>query len=212
MIAEFATAILVIGVAVREFQLKAAYKRRIDDETFACFARASMLRAPRIASLADRATEIAERTSAHLGLNQAEVSLLMRAIALRDLGLCSVSYRILNERDPGTWSEAERDAFRAHLATTDELLGYLSAYQSERETLRQSEGIYWLRDGQQTPSRVARVLKAVCDYAFFELAYGCEAAGRRLIAQSGREYEPTVVDAVLEVLHSDRVRTVEAVS
>lgn len=212
MIAEIGIAALVAVIAIRELQLKTAFKRRIDEETFASFARASMLRAPRIASLADRATEIAERASIHLGLTPAETNLLLRAIALRDLGLCAVSYRLLNERDPGTWSEAERDAYRSHLATTDELLGYVSAYQRERETLRQSEGIYWLRDGERTPSRVAMVLKAASDYGFFELAYGRETAEQRLIAQSGREYEPTVVDAVLEVLHSDRVRTVEVVS
>lgn len=181
-------------------------QRRFNDETLEALTRAVRLRSRRMGVVTDRAVELGRLVGLRCGLGHSQVELIARAASLRDLGLCSVPYQLLNEKSFYDWDQADRDTYRRHLAVTDDLLAGLTAFQPERELLRQSESIYWLHDGTDRPTLPALVLKAACEFALHEAMFGTESAEGRLIAQTGKEFEPGVVRAFVEVLHSDRVR------
>ena len=212
LIFELGAMAIAAGCGFNALQTKRRLNGRLSDEKIEALCRAVRLRSPRMAMITDRAIELSGLAAKRLNLEFGDIYIMNRAIALRDLGLCSVSYQLLNDKPFDQWEQSDRDALRVHLGTTDELLSNMPTYSLERDLLRQSESIFWLRDGSARPQISALILKTCCDYSFMERTVGVEAAEQHLISQSGREYEPGVVNAVLEVLHSHRVRAVESVS
>ena len=208
MIIELVATTCGIVTVCRVIQIKHKLKNRVREETLESLSRAVRLRSRRIGLVTDRTVELCINVGSYLELSSSEVERMTRAATLRDIGLCSVPYRLLNTKRFVDWDQTDRDTYRCHLAITDDLLAHSSSFAPERELLRQSESIYWLRDGSIRPSLTALVLKAACEFALHEAIFGTESAEGRLIAQSGREFEPSVVRAFLEVLHSNRVRAI----
>ena len=201
--------VLSAGCVISAIQFGRLSRRRMGEDVFVGLHRVNCLRAPRMAVITDRACDLIRDAGALTG---ADIELATRAATLRDIGQSGVSYKLLNSLPFEAWDVADREAFRRHLAITDEILADFASFETERHLLQRSEAMFWLRDGNDKPSPEAMLVKACCDFALNEALMGTERAEALLIQGSGREYEVRTAESLIQVLHSRSDKRVEAIA
>ncbi len=199
---EFLVTICLISVlwcAVMAYRTSSVIRQRRRFGLIESVHRTARLRSPRFSAITDRACDLVEATCHARGLDS---NLATRAASLRDIGLASVPYRLLNSVPFAEWTDEDRARLREHLCVTDDLLAHVAAFEQERNVLRRSEAMFWLRDGEERPSADALILKACFDFAMNEAFFGTERAEALLIAGNGRDYDPKMAESLLQVLNA----------
>ncbi len=158
-----------------------------------------------------RVTEMTLRLARQMGLSEAELVHIWRGALLHDIGKMGIPDSIL--RKPGPLDEDEQRIMRRHPSYAFELL-------SKIEYLRPALDIPYCHHekwdgsgyprglkGEQIPLAarifaVVDVWDALCSNRFYRQAWTKDEALEYIIAQSGKHFDPRVVQAFLTMLHS----------
>ncbi|HEY1275131.1 MAG TPA: HD domain-containing phosphohydrolase [Thermoleophilaceae bacterium] len=169
-------------------------------------------------SLHEHATDVAElaiRTGRRLGMSGEELDIVARAAELHDVGKVAVPDAILNK--PGQLDATEWEFMRQHTVLGERILSAAPALRPVARIVRWSHERW---DGRGYPDGLeqddiplsARIV-AVCD-AFdamtsdraYRAALELEEARAELQRESGRQFDPAVVEAFLHEIHIARGR------
>ncbi|NTY00011.1 HD domain-containing phosphohydrolase [Deinococcus sp. JMULE3] len=161
----------------------------------------------------DRVTTLALRLGERLGLPDAHLRHLRWGAYLHDIGKVAVDDRVLRKAGPLT--PVEREAMQWHVEVGDQLLREEVFVPREvREVVRHHHERW---DGTGYPDRlagpdipllarifsVADVFDALISARPYKLAWSVQAAADSLREQAGRQFDPAVVEAFLQVLRED---------
>ncbi|GGB59880.1 HD domain-containing phosphohydrolase [Deinococcus soli (ex Cha et al. 2016)] len=161
----------------------------------------------------DRVTTLALRLAGQLGLSDVQRQHLRWGAYLHDIGKVAVDDRLLRKAGPLT--PVEREAMQWHVEVGDQLLREEMFVPREvREVVRHHHERW---DGGGYPDRlsgpdipllarifsVADVFDALVSTRPYKLAWSVQAAADALREQAGRQFDPAVVDAFLDVLRED---------
>ncbi|MXV20936.1 HD domain-containing phosphohydrolase [Deinococcus xianganensis] len=161
----------------------------------------------------DRVTTLALRLAGRLGLSDTQRQHLRWGAYLHDIGKVAVDDRLLRKAGPLT--PVEREAMQWHVEVGDQLLREEVFVPREvREVVRHHHERW---DGGGYPDRlagpdipllarifsVADVFDALVSPRPYKLAWSVQAAADALREQSGRQFDPAVVVAFLDVLRED---------
>jgi response regulator RpfG family c-di-GMP phosphodiesterase len=140
---------------------------------------------------------------------------LEMAATLRDIGLCSVPYALMNDRDRTTWTPAEALAYDRHGEVSGAMLELVPRLAHLAPIVRNHHTDFASREPvsgvlrSQIPLE-AFILGAVTAYVRCADLQGPLLARDMLKTDAGTAYEPQVVEALLRVLPSVRVGVAEA--
>ncbi|GGR89415.1 HD domain-containing phosphohydrolase [Deinococcus sedimenti] len=161
----------------------------------------------------DRVTTLAGRLGERLGLSEEALQHLRWGAYLHDIGKVAVDDRLL--RKAGPLSPVEREAMQWHVEVGDQLLREEVFVPREVREIVRHHHERW--DGSGYPDRlagmdipllarifsVADVFDALISARPYKLAWSAQAAADSLREQAGRQFDPAVVDAFLDVLRGD---------
>lgn len=183
-------------------------------EAMLAFSTAVELRFPSHRGLSERVSRLSVAVGIEMGLSRSRLLDLEMAATLRDIGLCSVPYAMMNERSRHDWTAAEMSAYDRHGEVSGAMLELVPRlahlapivrnHHTEFATSEPVTGV--LRS--QIPVE-AFILSAVTDYVRNADLQGTFLAREALMMQAGTTFEPRVVEALLRVLPSVRVGVAE---
>lgn len=185
---------------------------RLDErfrDSLRAFCTAIELRFPGHKGVSKRTLELCRLTGYKMGLPRDTIRNLMTAALVKDIGLCAIPYRMLNEKSPAEWDEAEKETFSKYPEVSVSMLANSPSLRKLAPVVRQHQ-LDFRPGGDQTednaePTRVeARILRVASDYAWLEKQYGQERAREAIVHGIGAQYDPTVVRAFLPMLTSAR--------
>lgn len=182
-------------------------ERRRLEGAFRAVAHALELRCPSYTHVTDRVLELSADLGLASGLSAARMENLRMAACLRDLGLTTVPYELMNSKNPDDWTEEDKAVFFAHAATGAELLAQVPSLRHLAEIVRWHHAPF--ETSGQSPERFeipveSRILKIAGDFAFYERTYGTQRAQEQLKSGVGTEYDPGLVNLLLGDLNTYR--------
>lgn len=174
------------------------------------FATAVELRAPRHRGQSDRVASIADQVGAELGMSAKDRQTLLKAVYLRDIGMCAIPFDVLN-REPHQWSSEEADQYDRHAQVSAAMLEVLPSLRELARTVRCHHAHYNGRSGNLFPERediplAARIICATAAFAIRERSIGTLLALEEVRNEAGGQFDPRVVAALSTVLTSERAR------
>jgi len=183
-------------------------------EAMQAFATAAELRFPSHRGLSVRVSRLSIAVGIEMGLNRRRLLDLEMAATLRDIGLCSVPYALLNERDRDEWTLDEAFAYDRHGEVSGSMLELVPRLSHLAQIVRNHHTEFASGEPVNGAARSqipleAFILGAVTAYLRSEDLQGSFLAREALMSKAGTAYEPRVVDALLRVLPSVRVGVVE---
>ncbi|MCC7433649.1 MAG: hypothetical protein IT363_03130 [Methanoregulaceae archaeon] len=211
----------VVGVVIALILVTAAlvYATRVElpvrenekmTQTLRAFAKAIELRFPSHTGLSARVASLSRHVGAEVGLSEWRLRELEKAAWLRDVGLCSIPYELINRRTPSEWSEADRATYDRHPEVSGAMLELVPSLRHLAPIVRCHHANYdgssgpYFPHGEQLPIE-SRILKLIADYVWLERRQGQLLAREQLRDGAGTAYDPRLVEAFLGVLTSTRV-------
>ncbi len=195
-----------LAVADERLYAQKHHRRLERDPTVRGFLEGLAIREPDLLAHLDGVGELSAAVGARLGLSGAELDELFRAARLHDLGKLAVPEEILNK--PAPLDEREWEFIRQHTVVGERILRASPAFRAVASIVRSSHENW---DGSGYPDRLSqdeiplasRIVRA-CD-AFsamtsarpYRAAVSVPAAVAELERCSGREFDPTVVEALV---------------
>lgn len=193
-------------------------------ESLRAFSVASELRFPAQRGASDQVVFLVGEVGRRLRLSSREVSRLQMAARLRGIGLCAVPYRLLNSREPDSWSAAEQAVFRRHTEVSGAMLELLPPLRHLADTVRESpwpppwQGTRRKDDpaGEcafvQPPSDgIGRCVLAVCsEWVALASREGHVAAAQTMLDAPADPTTRAVLEALKAVLRSSRAQELQA--
>lgn len=172
-------------------------------DSFRVFSQATELRFPSHEGLSERVQLLAVAVARRLRLGREAIKSIEDAAQLRDLGMCAIPYRLLNDRLYDQWSEAERATYYRHAEVGGAMLDLIPTLKHLAPIVRASHTEY--RDQPDAPIG-SRILCAVTEYVWTEAREGgAQEAMVMLEAGKGVRFDPVVVAALRAVLTSSPV-------
>lgn len=186
--------------------------QRIDHrvhQSIRAFGAAIELRFPKHRGLTDRVASLCALTGRAMHLSPSTMRKLLMAAQLRDIGLCAIPYSLVNKKSSFEWTEAEWDTYFRHTEVSGAMLELVPSLRELAPIVRFHHTDYEGGLGGLFPAREdipieSRVLKAVCDYVWMTRNQGSLLARDSIKRESGKRYDPKVVEALLQVLTSNR--------
>jgi response regulator RpfG family c-di-GMP phosphodiesterase len=187
--------------------------RQLDErtsESVKAFGIAIELRFPSHKGLSKRVISLSDAVARQMKLAPQMKRDLELAGRLRDIGLCSVPYRLVNELSPSEWNVADKASYLRHADVGGAMLETIPELSRLAAVVRYHHNRYDGADDPTDPCGLslpmeARILKTVADYVWYERLQGSLIAREILKAGRGSAYCPQAADALLTVLTSTRV-------
>lgn len=159
--------------------------------------------------LSDRVVPLCAVVARRLKLSRERVRDLEMAARLRDIGLCAIPYHLLNAKARWEWTEADRATYDRHPEISAAMLELVPSLRHLAPIVRLHHTYYDGSNGTVFPSGTdipiaARILSVVIDFAWLDRHQGRLLAVEELRNGAGVQYDPLVVDAVLDVIRSTR--------
>jgi response regulator RpfG family c-di-GMP phosphodiesterase len=145
-----------------------------------------------------------------LELDAEQMRRLRSAAHLRDIGLCSMAFRLGNGKSPMQWTEAETATYDRHPEVGGAMLELIPSLRRLANIVRCHHACYdgssgtFFPAGEDIPIE-SRILNVVSSYVWDERMAGAVLAHDMLLEQSGKAFDPAVVAAFRSVLTSTRV-------
>lgn len=179
-------------------------------ESVKAFGTAIELRFPSHQGLSNRVHSLSMAVAKKMHLGAEATRDLELAGRLRDIGLCSVPYRLVNGLTPSDWNVADKATYMGHADVGGAMLEAIPQLSRLAPAVRYHHARF---DGADDPSvpcgqslpMSARILKVTADYVWYERMQGALIAREILKAGRGTAYCPQAADALLTVLTSTRV-------
>lgn len=208
-----AIAVPVASCIAMIFYAKVVLPRKLQErfqESAKAFGTAIELRFPSHKGLTDRIVTLSRFLGSHIGLNESQLESLELACRLRDIGLCAIPYKLVNNKSYSEWTDRERETYFRHGEVSGAMLELLPPLRNIADLVRQHHTTYAPAHlGQKITGRdipvESRVLKVVSDYVWLEKWQGDILAREVLRDGRGADYDPDLVDEFLTVLRSNRV-------
>ena len=182
------------------------------NESMAAFSKAIELRFPSRQGLSSEAVALCRLVGKQMKLGRSSLLDLEMACWLRDVGLCSTPYQLLNCKPRSSWTMEEEGLYRQHTLDGSAMLEQVPALRHLSQIVLHYEADYSpLHD---IPVE-ARVLKVVTTFLWHSQLVGDEEAAQKLDSQLGQTLDPRVVQALVEVLrshHGTDFRTAKALA
>lgn len=205
------TALTSLGLCFYVFwYLPREMANRLED-SFGAFSTAVELRFPSLAGSTERILELCGAMSEHLRLPRSVRRRLGLAARLRDIGLCSIPYAMLNERPVSSWSRAEVETFSRHPEVGGAMLELVPSLRHLVPIIRNHHAPFdgsggpFFAAGEEIPIE-ARILHVVIEYVDAERHQGPLLARDMVVSDRGSRFDPMMVEALLTVLRSDGAR------
>lgn len=176
-------------------------------ENLRVFSTAIELRFPSHRGLTERVVMLARAVALDQGLTEPELTRLELAAWLREMGLCAVPWKLINEKPAHEWTVAERATFDRHPEVGAAMLELVPTLRGLAPIVRCFRAPYdgtagpTFPKGQDLPIE-ARVLTLVDRYLTQERLQGAVLAWDDLIQQRGKLLDPALVEALRRVLPS----------
>jgi response regulator RpfG family c-di-GMP phosphodiesterase len=184
-------------------------------QSMRAFAKAIELRFPSHAGLSSRVAALSNHVGEEMGLDVWKLHELEMAAWLRDIGLCAISYQLVNKKPNYAWTDADKATYARHPEVSAAMLELAPALRRLAPIVRchhanfdGSSGPYFPH-GRDLPIE-SRILKVISDYVWFERRQGQVLAREHLRDGAGKAYDPDVVGAFVGVLSSP-LAVVEAI-
>jgi HD-GYP domain-containing protein (c-di-GMP phosphodiesterase class II) len=174
------------------------------------FSSAVELRFPGHHGVSTRVVGLSRLIGRRLKLTRRQLRNLETAAYLRDIGLCTVPYRLVNEKLMTAWTEEEHELYWRHPEVSAAMLEQVPSLRHLSVIVRYHHVNFDGSHGPRFPSREnipveSRILKVAEDFVWLERRQGSQRAKERLQEMAGTEYDPRIVTAVLGMLRSNRV-------
>lgn len=187
--------------------------RQLDDrvtESVKAFGIAIELRFPTHKGLSQRVIALSKAAAIQMGLSSSLRRDLELAGRLRDIGLCSIPYRLVNGLSPSDWNVAEKATYLKHAEVSGAMLELIPELSRLAPIVRYHHARFDGADDSGVPRGRAlpvasRILKVVADFVWYERLQGSLIAREIIKAGRGSAYCPDASDALLSVLTSTRV-------
>ena len=211
------TVIVLTLMTVATFWLlyysRAILPKQLDErinESVKAFGTAIELRFPTHKGLSKRVITLSDAVARQMKLGDSQRRELELAGRLRDIGLCSIPYRLVNGLAVSEWNVADKATYFAHAEASGAMLESIPELKRLSAVVRYHHTRYDGADDPGLPSGHAlpmhsRILKVVADYVWYERLQGSLIAREILKAGRGSAYCPQASDALLTVLTSTRV-------
>lgn len=179
-------------------------------ESLRAFSTAVELRFPHHTGMTERVAKLSVATGRKLMLSSATLRRIDTAAQLRDIGLCSISYRLGNEKHPTEWSDAELATYDRHPEAGAAMLELVPSLRHIANIVRCHHANYdgssgsFFPKGEDIPIE-SRILNVVSSFVWNEKTIGSLLAYDDLERFSGSIYDPSVTAAFKSVLRSTGV-------
>lgn len=179
-------------------------------ESVKAFGTAIELRFPSHKGLSKRVITLSDAVARQMGLSPSLRRDLELAGRLRDIGMCSIPYRLVNGLSPSEWNVADKATYLKHADVSGAMLELIPELSRLAAVVRYHHARFDGRDdhshprGQALPM-LSRILKVTADYVWYERLQGSLIAREILKAGRGTAYCPQAADSLLTVLTSTRV-------
>jgi response regulator RpfG family c-di-GMP phosphodiesterase len=178
-------------------------------ESMRAFSTAVELRFPSHEGVSTRVVRLAQIVGWHMRLSRPRLRNLEMASWLRDIGLCAIPYRLVNEKPMWRWTQADYATYERHPEVSGAMLELVPSLQHLAAVVRYHHVAYDGSSGSAYPSRdslpiEARILKVVTEFVWLEKRQGQLLAKEALREGAGKAFDPLVVACFLEVLTSGR--------
>lgn len=180
------------------------------NESVKAFGTAIELRFPTHKGLSKRVITLSDAVAKQLKLTPNQRRDLELAGRLRDIGLCAIPYRLVNDLPATEWNVADKATYFRHAEVSGAMLEMIPELTRLAPAARHHHTRYDGADDPTSPAGLSlpmqsRILKAVADYVWYERLQGALIAREILKAGRGSAYCPQAADALLTVLTSSRV-------
>lgn len=188
------------------------YDRRLRQSVRA-FSTAIELRFPSHQGLSERVVVLSKEIGRKLRLDGHAMAQLELAAQLRDIGLCSIPYQLVNGKSFYQWDEADWATYHRHAEVSAAMLELVPHLRSVAHIVRTHHLPFRSADEAAIPQGPdipieARIIHGVTDFVWTSRLQGSLLAKDQLKRGRGFDYDPAVVEALLQVLTSTRVESV----
>ncbi|MBN8689923.1 MAG: hypothetical protein J0L72_03915 [Armatimonadetes bacterium] len=155
--------------------------------------------------LTERVVNLSLAVAKDLRLPDSAIDRIERASHLRDIGLCAIPWKLVNESNPLMWSDSQRAAYDKHSEIGGAMLELVPTLRDLATIVRTHHAPF---DGTKGPSFPAgtsipfeaRIIHVVDEYVTRERLQGATLARTYLVHHSGRKFDSGVVESLLRVL------------
>jgi response regulator RpfG family c-di-GMP phosphodiesterase len=212
------TAILWLSIGICAFSTIAilfysriVMPRRLEErlrQSIQVFGTAIELRFPSHKGLTERVVVLATLVARKLNLEDRVLVTIQMAAELRDIGLCSIPYALVHEKSTYNWDEADWSTYYRHAEVSGAMLELVPSLRHLASIVRlhhanyRGTGTELFPSGDDIPIE-ARILNVVCEFVWLSRLQGSLLARDSIIRGRGTDFDPAVVDSLLEVLTSN---------
>lgn len=182
------------------------------------FSTAIELRFPSTLGMSAEIVPLVRDIGVRMGLGRRQLRDLEVAASLRDVGLCSVPYQIMNYKKEQDWTSEELAIYEKHAEVSGAMLDQIPALRHLANIVRYHH-VPFSRVGGQPGQPVGRslgpgprIIKVATEFVWNRREHGQLAALRHIESGSGSEYCPEAVVALKAVLTSSRGERLETVN
>lgn len=181
-------------------------------ESLTAFSTAIELRFPTHGGLSRRVVGLSIAAGKRMGLRPSQIRDLEMAAILRDIGLCSIPYNLVNGKAPEEWTEAEQMTYDRHPEVSGAMLELVPSLRHLAGIVRWHHANFedhnpldpTVPSSNNLPIE-SRILKVVTEYVWQERYQGDLLARESIREGAGSTYCPAAAAALLAVLTSSRV-------
>jgi response regulator RpfG family c-di-GMP phosphodiesterase len=200
---------VTLGMLFYLYKFLPAQLNRRTRESIGAFSRAVELRFPSHEGLTEAVVELSLRVGSRMDVSSTCMERLELAAMLRDVGLCAIPYKLVNEKPVLRWSDEDKVAYYRHQEISATMLELVPSLKHIAPIVRCHHTNYDGSDGPHFPSHEnlpleSRILKVVSAYVWAERWQGRMLARTWIEQGTGVEYDPVVVAAFWEVVSSSR--------
>jgi response regulator RpfG family c-di-GMP phosphodiesterase len=178
-------------------------------ESMKAFSMAVELRFPVREGLSSRVVSLSREMGKRLGLHHTALERLEVAARLRDIGLCAIPYRLVNDKPIMEWSDGDTAIYERHPEVGAAMLELVPSLSHVANIVRSHHVNFDGSTGPFFPAKddlplEARIIKVVSDYVWFERTQGSLLARENLRQGAGTAYDPALVKTFTGLLSSSR--------
>lgn len=185
--------------------LPASEEERLEGAVRA-FGRAVELRFPNHAGLTETVARLCRKIGVRLGFSAPRLRHLEMVSRLRDIGLSSIPYRLVNRRQWSDWTLSETATYDCHPEVGGAILETIPSLSAYAEGVRAHHSPFAPADDAgdyRAPVIEARIVKACAEYVWFSRHLGKPAAIKHIREGIGTLYDPQIAHELLSLARSN---------
>jgi response regulator RpfG family c-di-GMP phosphodiesterase len=166
--------------------------------SFKAFSKALQLRFPAHAGKASEVLSLSLALADKVGLPEDARERLEMSVWLKDLGLCSLPYRLINNKPIEEWSDEETDRFRQHPKVGANMISQVPSIRDLAEIVADHHTPF----GSNPDAPIeARIVALTTGFLWHQEQFGTTFAFDHIHAKKGSLYDPDLVSHFAAVIY-----------